>query len=216
MDIPWTSLGRAGLIYREQRGKLTASRTPPWMSRQRSNTPASKALDVSVLDLAVDRGEATGIGPTGGEARAALFVVADLAGLARIADPRAGLSGSAISGSSRRRRSRRTAPAGTSAPCRRRARPGRPAAARRCRLGRGGGRGRVSSLMIRAPAMPLDTCRAVEPCLCGWYQKVPAGWSDGTLYSYSKVTPGLIEISTLSLLPDGEGPTGRGRAGWSR
>ena len=52
--------------------------------------------------------------------------------------------------------------------------------------------------------MPLDTCSAVEPCLWGWYQKVPAGWSDGTLYSYSKVTPGLIEISTLSLLPAGE------------
>src|SRR5262245_33475679 len=56
---------------------------------------------------------------------------------------------------------------------------------------------------MSAPAMPLATWSAVEPCRCEWYQKVPAGCSGGILYSYWKLTPGLIEISTLSPLPAG-------------
>ena len=57
---------------------------------------------------------------------------------------------------------------------------------------------------ISAPAMPLATCIAVEPCRCGWYQKVPAGWSAGMLYSYWKLPPGGRSSRTLSLLPVGE------------
>ena len=56
---------------------------------------------------------------------------------------------------------------------------------------------------MSAPAMPLDTCIAVDPCRCEWYQNVPAGWSGGSLYSYWKLTPGLMEMSTLSPLPAG-------------
>ncbi len=37
----------------------------------------------------------------------------------------------------------------------------------------------VGSSTMKAPAIPLATWRATDPCLCGWYQWVPGDWFCG-------------------------------------
>ena len=57
---------------------------------------------------------------------------------------------------------------------------------------------------ISVPATALDTSTAVEPCMCAWYQNVPAGWSLGMSITYGCTVAGATASSTLSLMPLGE------------
>ncbi len=50
----------------------------------------------------------------------------------------------------------------------------------------------------KAPDIPLVTCSATEPCLCGWYQCVPGDWFRGMRKAYWKVSPGAICSRTSS------------------